>query len=290
MLPQQVTQWQTLWQCKQQQRLPHALLFVGEAGVGKKQFARTFANVILCERPSESGVQCDDCHACHLMRAHSHPDFLVVEPLPNKQTISVDQIRDVVTFVNETTLKGGFRVIMIDPAAAMNINAANALLKTLEEPTPNTLIILISDLSLRLPATILSRCQKMVFTSHAPLPVDPDKLASRQTVYQGLDLLRQGKVDPLQLALQWQDMEMLQVIDWLVLLCMAILRYQLAGDEARDEGALVMHFSSIMSRFNLLSYLDHLQQIRKDILAAIHLNKQLVLEDLLIRWIQNVSR
>ena len=165
--PWHETIWQPLWQRKSEDRLPHALLFSGADGVGKKQFAQSLAHAVLCQSPDTAGKTCGTCRACNLLRADSHPDYVLIEPEEPGQMIKIDQIRELVNAVNETTLLGGYRVIIINPASAMNINAANALLKTLEEPSPKTLLILICNQSMRLPATIMSRCQRITFSKPA---------------------------------------------------------------------------------------------------------------------------
>lgn len=156
--PWQQKEWELL--LKNKHRLPHALLFTGNEGVGKKQFALTFASLLLCKQPNDA-QPCGNCHACHLLKANSHPDLILIEPETN--IIKIDQIRDAISLANETAQQGGYKIFIINPANAMNINAANALLKILEEPAPSTLFILISTLNSRLPATISSRCHFPIF-------------------------------------------------------------------------------------------------------------------------------
>src|SRR6185312_1535313 len=144
LLPWQTPIWQSLLQRQARHCLPHALVFSGVDGMGKKEFARFFASYLLCMTPTTMGP-CGQCRSCHLQQAQSHPDLLWVEPEENSQIIKIDQVREVVDFVNGTAMLGGYRVIVISPASAMNMYAANALLKTLEEPTANTLFMLICN-------------------------------------------------------------------------------------------------------------------------------------------------
>jgi DNA polymerase-3 subunit delta' len=162
--PWQAIQWQQLVRARQQEKLAHALLFSGLDGIGKNKFARAFAHLLLCTKPSELGVWCGECHSCHMVAAGTHPDLVLIEVEEKAKNISVDQIRALIKNVNETTLTGGYRVVIIHPATAMNVNAANALLKTLEEPAAKTCIILVAEEGVRMPATIISRCQKVLFT------------------------------------------------------------------------------------------------------------------------------
>jgi DNA polymerase-3 subunit delta' len=324
--PWQKTPWMQLLQLRKQKRLPHALLFVGVDGIGKRQFAHAFANLLLCTLPSDGGVRCEICRGCQLVNANSHPDLLLVEPEETGKTINVDQIREVMHYVNETTLQGGFKIIIINPATAMNVNAANALLKTLEEPAPNTLLILISNQSLRLPATIISRCQKMIFhkPSHADAiawlrtrlqddKIDPqlllklandaplralslienDLLSLRKDVYLNLPSLSTGHADPLLLAVKWQEEDHLCVVDLLLSWLTDLLRYKMTEDPKSltnsDYHIEIAKVSVRLLKNNLLAYIEHIQQTRSSLLMAINLNKQLLLEDLLIRWTEYVS-
>jgi DNA polymerase-3 subunit delta' len=159
--PWQQSQWQHLLTQQQSRRLPQALLFSGQRGLGKKDFALALAELVLCETGSE--IACGICHSCQLFRAGSHPDFFMVYPEEEGKTIKVDQIRDLTASLNQTAQLNGYQVAVICPAEAMNVAAANALLKTLEEPPGPVLIILISHHLGGLPITIVSRCQKIAF-------------------------------------------------------------------------------------------------------------------------------
>lgn len=156
---------ETLWQQHQAGRLPHALLLSGAAGIGKTRLARALAEAVLCQQP-QAGSACGACQSCHLAVAGSHPDFTVVEPEAPGKAIRIDPIRELVEFCSRTPQFGGYRVVLLMPAEAMNRNAQNALLKTLEEPGQNTLLILVSDQPGRLLPTVRSRCQQRIL----PLP------------------------------------------------------------------------------------------------------------------------
>lgn len=185
------------------EKLPHALLFQGRKGVGKLDFARAFAWGLLCEAPLASGDACGRCQACGWLAQGNHPDFRCVEPealadleeagekknrKPSRQ-ILVEQIRELTGLVSLSTHRNGRRVILIHPAESMIVNAANALLKTLEEPPPSTLIILVSHQAQFLLPTIKSRCRKTVF----PAPPAEQSLAW---------LRGKGVVDPAPLLAQ----------------------------------------------------------------------------------------
>jgi len=164
----QTQAWHTLGIRAERGSLPHALLLGGPEGLGKRAFAEAFVRGRLCERPHE-GFACGSCRACALLEAGTHPDRVLVTLEVNEKTdkprteIVVEQIRALSARLAMSTQLGGWQIAVIDPADAMNAAAANALLKTLEEPTPASMLLLIADQPWRLPATIRSRCQRVDF-------------------------------------------------------------------------------------------------------------------------------
>lgn len=146
--------------------LPHALLVGGDHGLGKRALADALACSALCEARTEAGFACGQCRACLLLAAGSHPDrvFVTFELRDDgkpRSEIVIEQIRSLSQRLALSSQFGGLQVVLIDPAEKMNASAANALLKTLEEPSASTVIILVSDKPSRLPATIRSRCQRV---------------------------------------------------------------------------------------------------------------------------------
>lgn len=141
--------------------LPHALLFTGSAGTGKRRFARRLVEAFLCTAAADERP-CGKCRDCRLMAAGHHADFHVLSPEEGKRELNVDQVRGLGA---RLMLSGGAgrRAAVLDPAHALNRSSANAFLKTLEEPPPGVLLILVAENPSRLPATILSRCQRMGF-------------------------------------------------------------------------------------------------------------------------------
>jgi len=146
-------------------RLAHAFLFVGPAGVGKAKTARAFAQLLLCERP-QANAGCGACGSCRKVAAGRHPDLMVLEP--DGEFIKIEAVRGAGRFASLKPFEGQRKVLIVDPAHAMNEEAANALLKTLEEPSPETTLILIAESIHRLPGTIVSRCQRVAFGALAP--------------------------------------------------------------------------------------------------------------------------
>lgn len=170
--------WQRLNDLVQEDRLPHALLLSGAAGIGKQRLAQAFAARLLCSAPRPEAA-CGQCKSCRLLEADTHPDLKWLAPETDPKTektakfIKVDQVRELVEFAEKSAQLGGYRVVLIEPAHLLNVQAANALLKTLEEPGSRTLIVLISSQALSLPATLRSRCQQLAL----PLPATADALA-----------------------------------------------------------------------------------------------------------------
>lgn len=150
--------WERLGEQLASDRLPHAMLLAGGEGTGKAQFALAFARLLLCAQPA-NGTNCGHCHACRLSAGGTHGDLCWVAPEAKSRVIKIDQVRKTVSFIHQTAGFGTRKVVVLYPADAMNNNAANALLKALEEPVPDTFLILACHRPQGLPATIRSRCQ-----------------------------------------------------------------------------------------------------------------------------------
>ncbi|RCU52571.1 hypothetical protein DU002_00955 [Corallincola holothuriorum] len=162
----------TLAQSVAANRLPAAVLLTGVAGIGKRTLADDLASLLICVQPQPTELghlrACGQCKSCQLKDAGNHPDYLFLTA-NDKGTITVDAIRELTRVTAQATHQSGRRVIVIVGAEAMNSNAANALLKTLEEPPAGTFIIMTTAVSSRLLPTIISRCQ------HYPLSASPEQ-------------------------------------------------------------------------------------------------------------------
>jgi DNA polymerase III subunit delta' len=164
--------------------LPHALLLRGPEGIGKLALAEAVAQMLLCERPAAAGDACGECPGCTWFTQGSHPDFRRLEPgnpeesgepgegreKKTSHVIDIAQVRALENFINLTTHRGGARVVVIHPAEALNVPAANALLKSLEEPPPRTHFLLVAHRWHYLLPTIRSRCQQVVLHLPASTP------------------------------------------------------------------------------------------------------------------------
>ena len=146
----------------EKEKLPHALLFAGPRGVGKRTLAVELVKHLLCEHRSACGA----CRGCRHMATGTHPDFTL---LPGETSIKIDELRAIRREVYEPPFVGPVRVVVIDNAEVMTREAANALLKTLEEPPPSNVFILVSSGEQEIPLTVRSRCMRIAF---GPLPGD----------------------------------------------------------------------------------------------------------------------
>ena len=226
-------------------RLPHGLLIRGPEGIGKLGFARLLAQALLCERAAAGGEPCGACPGCSWFGQGSHPDFRLLEPEQPKENaeagegrekkasvqIAVEQVRELAAFVNLSSHRGGARAVLIHPAESLNVNAANALLKNLEEPPPRTYFLLVAHRWHQLLPTIRSRCQEVVL----PLPdAKPalEWLEARGLADPGLALAHAGGAPLLAAALDddyWRLRERLLELT-------AVSRFDPLGaaDEVRD--------------------------------------------------------
>ena len=192
--PWQIDAWQQLQTLRE--RLPHAILFYGQTGIGKSRFAEAFAQSLLCESRQPDGHACGTCLSCGWFEQYGHPDYRRVRPeilddddggeaeegesrksvkaakAPSKD-IRIEQVRALADFMNLSTHRQGKRVVLLYPAEALNSPSANALLKTLEEPPPDTVFLLVSNNIERLLPTILSRCRQFAL----PMPSTSQSLA-----------------------------------------------------------------------------------------------------------------
>jgi len=167
-LPWQQENWDHLCDYRLQNRVPQALLITGNKGMGKQHLANQFAISLLCAKPQDNGLGCGLCGSCLLLNAQTHPDFIQIRPDEPGKTITIGQIRNLVTRLTLKPQFESYRVVIVNPADLMSNAAANAFLKCLEEPTERTVILLITDKPAHLPATIISRCQKLAI-------IKPDK-------------------------------------------------------------------------------------------------------------------
>jgi DNA polymerase-3 subunit delta' len=299
----------------------HAYLLHGPIGIGKRALAERLMASLLCQRLN--GLQaCGECKSCLLLTAGSHPDNYVLEPEEADKAIKVDQVRDLVSFVVQTAQMGGRKVVLIEPVEAMNINAANALLKSLEEPSGNTVLLLVSHQPSRLLPTVKSRCVQQA----CPLPSEQASLAwlttalpdsseaeriellslaagsplaavslhaqgvreQRAQVVDGVKKLLKQQQSPTQLAEGWKDIPLLLLFDWFCDWSHLILRYQLTEDEQalglEDMRKVLQYMAQKSAQSRVLAIQDWILAQRQKIMSKANLNRVLLLEALLVQW------
>ena len=261
-MPWHAEHWERLQARRRRDAMPHALLLCGPAGLGKRDFMRRFVRGLLCEQAID-GEACGRCRSCLLLDAGTHPDLITLsfglrKDGVQRSDIVVDQIRGLSARLAMASQFGGWQVACIDPADAMNTAAANALLKTLEEPSPSTLLLLVADAPWRMPQTIRSRCQRIEFQvpphgealawlqaegvkdaaaaldaaggnpGMAKAWAEEGALARRQEVRKDLAALAAGRGETMEVVRRWLDNEPDQRL-WFAA--------QAAADEARGRAA-----------------------------------------------------
>ncbi len=208
--------WADIYRRHEQGSLPHAVLFTGMPGIGKKQFARFVAESLLCRDSSAKTGACGTCESCCQLIAGAHPELMTVSPEGAAMNIKVDSVRELVGWLQLSAPPGRYRAALIDSSDAMNRNAANSLLKTLEEPGERAVLLLATSRPGALPATVRSRCQTTLLT------IRDRKSAVDWMLEQGLhdaeEQLNHARVGPLAIVEQnspdWQASEQLLQKAW----------------------------------------------------------------------------
>lgn len=162
-LPWNQVHFAKLAELERSQHLGHAYLIQGQKGLGKESLVKDFSAYLFCQKPDKKNA-CGDCQPCHLFSAGTHPDFKYIGLEEGASQIKIEQVRDSRNFLANTPLMGKYKILLIHSAEKMNINAANALLKNLEEPASGTLLFLLSHQPGLLLPTIRSRCQQLKIT------------------------------------------------------------------------------------------------------------------------------
>lgn len=165
-LPWHETAFKKLVDARARNRLPHALLLTGVPGIGMEVFAAALAARLLCRADAATVTACGECEGCTVARGGGHGDYRWLQPEEGKRALGVDAVRSAIEFIQMTAAYGNTKVLVVSPASAMTTQAANALLKTLEEPAGDSVVLLVTSRPGDLPATVRSRCQ----TSVLPAP------------------------------------------------------------------------------------------------------------------------
>lgn len=300
-LPWQQNLWNAFVQRLDQQNLPHAFLLNGPEGIGIDRFVNAFVERLFCLTP-DNNYACGTCKGCQLLKADTHSDLSIVKPDKPGRAIKVDHIRALCASLEKTAQQGGWKVAVIAPAEAMNKAAYNALLKNLEEPQPNTLIVLVSHRAGLIPATIRSRCQ----IENMPIPsteaalswlnavagedkkhtqvleiaqglpllalkyLQGEGIEERQQMEQLLGAVREGQITPSDGAQQCYKYDTDSALGW----SMSYL-HRLATSELQNKPNAA-----------LFTFQDKLNKARSWVLSGSPINTQLLWEELLMEWSQ----
>lgn len=156
--PWQIQRWKQLLELRSQGRMPHAIIVSGLVGTGVNDFVHTFANSLLCTNINQDGFACGECSSCRVKQSGAHPDYTLLGIPEGKKQIPIDNVRALNEQMTLSRSASDFRVAVISPAEAMNQYSANSLLKTLEEPSPDSVMLLMTNKFSGLLLTIRSRC------------------------------------------------------------------------------------------------------------------------------------
>lgn len=300
-----------------QGRLPHGLLLTGPDGLGKARLVEAIAAQLLCQSATLEAGACGLCDACAQLAAGSHPDYLTVGIEEDASVIKVDQIRALGEQLSLSSHQGGYKVAVINPADLMNINAQNSLLKTLEEPSDNTVLLLVSERPSQLQATVRSRCQQirlevpeqdmalrwlgkqglegpletyLLMAHGAPLAAlqqaRAGSIESRREHFSALVGILEGRVTPIAVAEAWSKETDMQGLRWMQEWLMDLLRISMTGQSGAirsidlQEG--LIRLAGRLDNRVLFGQLERINRMLDQ--SAASLNRQLQTEDVLLAW------
>lgn len=329
---------------RDRERLSHALLLAGQKGLGKEAFSEWLAQVLLCARPESDGQPCGDCQSCTLFAAGTHPDVHVVQPeslyknsdsrlaryalryppedksrdSKDSTVIRIDQIRALIENSQTRPQIAPCKVLILSPADSMNVNASNSLLKLLEEPPPDSFLILVAHRPSRLTATIRSRCTRIDFhvpdsasarawlqaqgvslteadvllalTGGAPLEAQvlagSGFLAQRAELQADMEKLAAGQGDALVCAARWKSLGAELCLAWLQGWLADLAAQMLRAESVRLRNPdLRARLQALEKRLNLNQVFRYAEFVaRSRNLLGGSMDEQLILEDTLINW------
>jgi len=311
---------QNLWQeISNYSNYGHAYLFYGAQGLGKLQLVQTFAAYLLCENKAQ--YACGICKNCKLLAANTHPDLFLLKSLEPNKEISVEQVRGLIGFLAQTSHQGGYKVVIIEQAEMLNRNSANALLKSLEEPSGKSILLLLTNQINRLLPTITSRCLKIAcpkpdltqaadfltknlahlnneqiqillfLAQGSPLLAQDlaqnEVLEQRQKWQLGVKQLLKAQISVVALAANLQSLPLLMQFDWACDLVMRIFRYQISNDESglglADTAQVIKYLAGKTHFSQVLAVQEWLMDMRHKVLSRANLNPQLLLESMFLK-------
>ena len=318
--PWQLENWKTLQSANNREHLPHALLFSGVKGIGLQHFANCLAAALLCTQPSANGVACEGCRYCHLLHTGNHPDLRILAPEEQGKPVKVEIVRDMLDWLHLKSHYQGYKVAIIVDAEMMNKNATGALLKTLEEPPGEALLLLLTHNPNLLAITIRSRCQHMPFkatyadetlqwlsenTAGLDAPADTliaaggapllaiqmfenNALQCQLSVLKDLEKLRNGQADPVKIAAQWKDFGASLVLQWLLYLITDMTRLKLSAQPIKTNNVDIIKYLNDLTKYlglkQLVAFYELLLENYTLSSSIISYNELALLEDSAIYW------
>lgn len=315
--------WARLQQMLDLQRLPHGMILGGLPGLGKRQLAEALLARLVCQSPQD-GHACMQCKSCLLRLAGSHPDIKRLEPEDEGKAILVDSVRKLQPWLAATAQQGGAKVVLIEPANELNVNAANALLKNLEEPGRDTYFLLLHHWPKPLLATVRSRCQgqdvlppeldqglhwlaaqqpqasssdlaQVMHMAHgAPLLalryLKQEAPALRHQTLVDLTALLRNQTSVAQVAEAWVKAPVKQVLDWWLQWLQDLIKLKQTADTSSVLNQDVVKLLQAVARKTdmppIFALYDDVLQALNSLNQRRNINQQLMLEQLLYRWYQ----
>ena len=299
-------------------KLAHAVMLTGQSGLGKELFAARLAQSLLCRNPQTDAMPCGQCRSCQLYAAGNHPDLHHIRPLETGKAIVIDQVRALGEFLYLRPHIAARKVVVLSPAQAMNVNAANSLLKLLEEPPADSHLILVSSQPTKLPATIRSRCANVALRAPcreealawlkarpdappqaelllelacgAPLAAlalgQGDFIARRAQWMDDIEALSGQGADPVGCAARWKTAGAERGLAWLQGWVSDLIKVALDPSPLRlfnpDARARLQALQNRLHLNRLFGFFERVSESRN--LLGGPLDEQLVLEDVLIQW------
>jgi len=322
--------WQHLTQRYHSDQLPHALLLSGNPGLGKAAFSEQLAHWLLCEETTKGQrtpvtgqpSPCGKCNGCMLYKAGSHPDVMRVSPESEGKVITVDSVRSIAGFLALKSQFAEYQIVIVSPAEAMNKYAANGLLKTLEEPTPGVLLLLVTHDATSLLPTVRSRCQTVAIpvpeqtqasdwltqamAQHKLQAEDTEPLlrladgapllaleyaragtlSNHQQLLQSFEKLAKKQSDPVTEAGLWVSTGLAPSLKWMYLWVAELIRFKSTLEMVDNKSILAEPalggLAGSVDMAHLYKFLDKITDCIRTIPTQV--NVQLTLEDLLISW------
>jgi DNA polymerase-3 subunit delta' len=316
--PWHQSSWDKIVTARSNNHLPHALLLSGAEGIGKLDFAKKLVTSFLCTAPINNKA-CQNCQSCKTYHSGANPDFLNIELLEGKQQIGVDQIRKLSEFINYTRSFNAYRVVLLNPVERMNQNSANSLLKSLEEPASNTIIILVATHLSRILPTIKSRCQLITLASPSrkqaitwmkaqspelsnaeeclsmahghpvtALKITEEDQSNRQGFAEELLAVCQQQKTITEVAKKWEKFDHSELLNWQITWVQSFIKKQMIP--TLDDTAEAHNLSEVLSKLSDTVSEHHQWSLYQQLIMQkqyIHtsVNSLLFIETMLLLWV-----